>query len=95
LAAELELLKPRVLVCLGATASQALLGRRFLVTKERGKFVESKLAPYVMATVHPSSILRAPDAEARRTEMKSFIDDLRVAAKVLGESRSAPHSEQI
>ncbi len=95
LAAELMMVKPRMLVCLGATAAQALLGKSFLVTKERGKFVESKLAQYVMATVHPSSILRAPDAEARQSEMKSFIDDLRVAAKVLGESRSAPHSEQI
>jgi len=72
-----------VLVCLGATAAQALLGRTFRVTKERGKFIESKLAPHVMATVHPSSILRAPDAEARRTEMQAFIDDLKSAAKVL------------
>jgi DNA polymerase len=83
LTAELELVKPRVLVCLGATASQTLLGRTFRVTKERGKFLESKLAPYVMATVHPSSILRAPDADARRTEMQSFIDDLSTAAKML------------
>jgi uracil-DNA glycosylase family protein len=83
LTAEFDLVKPRVLVCLGATAAQALLGRTFRVTKERGKFIESKLAPHVMATVHPSSILRAPDAEARRTEMQAFIDDLKSAAKVL------------
>ena len=83
LTAELELVKPRILICLGATASQTLLGRTFRVTKERGKLVESRLAPYVMATVHPSSILRAPDEDARRTEMQSFIDDLRSAAKLL------------
>ncbi|MCU1239006.1 MAG: transcriptional regulator, Fis family, partial [Candidatus Solibacter sp.] len=76
LAAELDLVKPDVLVCLGATASQALLGKTFRVTKERGKFVDSKLAPHVMATVHPSSILRAPDADARHAEMQAFIDDL-------------------
>ena len=83
LTAELELVKPRILICLGATASQTLLGRTFRVTKERGKLVESRLAPYVMATVHPSSILRAPDAEARRVEMQSFIEDLKSAAKLL------------
>ena len=83
LAAELELVKPAVLVCLGATAAQALLGRTFHVTKERGKFVASKLAPHVLATVHPSSILRAPDADARRTEMQSLIDDLKIAAAAL------------
>ena len=83
LTAELELVKPRILICLGATASQTLLGRTFRVTKERGKLVESRLAPYVMATVHPSAILRAPDEDARRTEMQSFIDDLRSAAKLL------------
>jgi DNA polymerase len=83
LTAELELVKPRLLVCLGATAAQALFGRTFRVTKDRGKFLESKLASYVMATVHPSSILRARDAEARADEMQSFIADLKVAAKVL------------
>jgi uracil-DNA glycosylase len=70
-------------VCLGATAAQALLGRTFRVTQSRGKFVESKLAPHVTATVHPSSILRAPDAEARHAEMQRFIDDLRGVAKVV------------
>uniref|UniRef100_Q029A5 Type-4 uracil-DNA glycosylase n=1 Tax=Solibacter usitatus (strain Ellin6076) TaxID=234267 RepID=Q029A5_SOLUE len=83
LTAELELVKPRILICLGATAAQALLGRTFRVTKQRGKLVESKLAPYVMATVHPSSILRAPDADARHAEMQSFIADLKSAAKIL------------
>ncbi len=81
--AELELVKPRALVCLGATAAQALLGRQFRVTRDRGKFVESPLAPYVMATVHPSSILRAPTSEARHEEMAGFIDDLRHIALLL------------
>jgi uracil-DNA glycosylase family protein len=83
LTAELELVRPRVLVCLGATASQALLGRAFRVTAERGKWIESTLAPYVMATVHPSSILRARDSETRRAETGRFIADLRPVAQVL------------
>jgi uracil-DNA glycosylase len=83
LEAELEIVKPRVLVCLGATAAQALLGRQFRVTQDRGKWVESTLAPYVMATVHPSSILRSPDAETRHAEMAHFVADLRPVAQVL------------
>lgn len=83
LEAELETVKPRVLVCLGATAAQALLGRQFRVTQDRGKWVESALAPYVMATVHPSSILRAPDSETRRAEMEHFVADLRPVAQAL------------
>ena len=74
---EIALVKPRVLVCLGATAAQALLGRTFRVTQHRGTFVPSTLAPFVTATVHPSSILRAPDDEARRQEMKEFVNDLK------------------
>jgi DNA polymerase len=74
---EIALVKPRVLVCLGATAAQALLGRTFKVSKQRGTFVPSPLAPRVTATVHPSSILRAPDDEARHAEMKRFVEDLR------------------
>jgi DNA polymerase len=81
--AELSLLKPRALVCLGATAAQALLGREFRVTRHRGEFVESALAPRVMATVHPSSILRAPDDETRRLERERFVEDLRKVAAVL------------
>jgi uracil-DNA glycosylase family protein len=80
---EVELVKPRVLVCLGATAAQALLGRQFRVTAHRGEFVPSPLAPIVLATVHPSSILRAPDDEARRLEMQLFIDDLKKVARAL------------
>jgi DNA polymerase len=83
LTAELEVVRPRVLVCLGATAAQALLGRQFRVTAERGKWIESSLAPYVMATVHPSAILRATDAETRRAETERFIADLRPVARVL------------
>jgi uracil-DNA glycosylase len=83
LEAELELVKPRVLVCLGATAAQALLGRQFRVSQDRGKPIESPLAPFVMATVHPSSILRAPDSEARHRETERFIADLRRVAEVL------------
>jgi DNA polymerase len=78
--AEITLVKPRVIVCLGATAAQALLGRSFKVTAHRGVLVPSTLAPRIMATVHPSSILRAPDAEARRAEMQRFVRDLRAAA---------------
>ena len=78
---ELALLKPEVVVCLGATAAQALLGRTFRVTQSRGELLESTLAPHIMATVHPSSILRAPDDESRHREMASFIADLRKLAK--------------
>lgn len=77
LEAEMAAVKPRVIVCLGATAAQALLGNSFRVTQERGKFIDSALAPYVLATVHPSSILRAPDEETREQEMKRFIADLK------------------
>jgi DNA polymerase len=83
---EIALIKPRVLVCLGATAAQALLGKVFRVTKDRGKFVPSSLAPRVTATVHPSSILRAPDEEARRAEYQQFVNDLRNVAKELSRS---------
>jgi uracil-DNA glycosylase family protein len=86
LEAELEVLRPRALVCLGATASQALLGRQFRVSRDRGKLLQSELAPVVMATVHPSSILRAPDEATRRIERERFVDDLRVLA---GEIREA------
>jgi DNA polymerase len=82
--AEIALIRPELLVCLGATAAQALLGRTFRVSQARGTFVESPLAPHVTATVHPSSVLRAPDDETRRAEMARLIDDLRGAARVLG-----------
>jgi DNA polymerase len=80
---EIALVKPRVLVCLGATAAQALLGRSFKVSAQRGTFVSSPLAPRVTATVHPSSILRAPDDTSRRAEMQRFVRDLKLVAAEL------------
>jgi DNA polymerase len=84
--AELQVVDPKALVCLGATAAQALLGRQFRVTQQRGEFVESELAPLVMATVHPSSILRAPDEETRSLERKRFVADLTKLARKLQDS---------
>ena len=84
---EIALVKPRAIVCLGATAAQSLLGRQFKVTAERGVFVKSPLAPLVMATVHPSSILRAPDDETRRDETKRLTADLRKVARALAKRR--------
>ena len=81
---EIRLIKPAVVVALGATAAQALLGPAFRVTRERGKVVSSPLASRVVATVHPSSILRAPDDESRRAEMRAFVRDLRAVAKLVG-----------
>jgi DNA polymerase len=78
--AELELVHPRVLVCLGATAAQALLGRQFRVTKQRGVPVDSPLAEVVLATIHPSAILRAQDRDA---EYAGFVDDLRKVVEFL------------
>ena len=83
LEAELALVQPDVVVALGATAAQALIGPQFRVTKQRGEFIESTLAPYVMATVHPSSILRAPDDETRQLEYRHFVDDLKKLARVI------------
>jgi uracil-DNA glycosylase len=82
LEAEITALKPQVIVCLGATAAQALLGRQFRVTQHRGELMKSSLAPFMMATVHPSSILRAPDEETRHSEMQRFIEDLRALKKL-------------
>jgi DNA polymerase len=83
LEAELAAVSPSVLVCLGATAAQALLGRQFRVTQQRGELVESTLAPNVLATIHPSAILRQRDEESRAREMAAFVDDLRVVAGIL------------
>jgi len=83
LEAELAVVKPRVLVCLGATAAQSLLGRQFRVTKQRGEWVESELAEHVTATIHPSAILRQQDDESRHREMRAFVEDLKVVAAVL------------
>jgi uracil-DNA glycosylase family protein len=81
LEAELRVVRPGLLVCLGATAAQAVFGPAFRVTRERGKVMESELAPKVLATVHPSSLLRQPDEESREREYKLFVTDLRAAAK--------------
>ena len=81
--AELTVIQPRVLVCLGATAAQALLGRDFRITRQRGVPIDSPLAPNVLATVHPSSILRAGDDEARREQMDEFVADLRTVAGLI------------
>jgi len=80
---ELAIVRPRVLVCLGSVAAQALLGREFRVTRERGHFVDSPLAEKVTATVHPSSILRAGDDEGRRLATEQFVADLRLVAREL------------
>jgi DNA polymerase len=80
---EIELVKPQALVCLGATAAKALLGRDFLVSRDRGRFVESSLAPRVSATVHPSSLLRMRDHGERETALKRFIADLAAVRKEL------------
>lgn len=81
--AELDLLKPEVVVCLGATAAQALLGREFKVTQRRGEIMETSFAKRVVATVHPSSILRAPDEQARHEAYENFVTDLKKIAKVI------------
>ena len=81
LEAELRLVKPKLLVCLGATAAQTVFGPSFRVTRERGKVCSSKLAPRTLATVHPSSLLRQPDEESRQREYKRFVVDLRAARR--------------
>jgi DNA polymerase len=87
--AEIAVIRPQIVICLGATAAQALLGREFSVLRERGKFVRSPLAPFVMATVHPSSILRAPDETSRHEQKQAFVEDLRVAAAQIRKLRRA------
>jgi DNA polymerase len=81
--AELAVVRPQVLVCLGAVAAQALIGRQVRVTKDRGRPLDSELAPCVLATVHPSSILRAPDEAARREAYGAFVRDLETVAAAL------------
>jgi DNA polymerase len=81
--AEIEVIRPQVLVFLGATAAQSLLGRDFRVTQMRGQWLESELAEHVLATVHPSSVLRAPDASAREQQYREFVADLVTVASVI------------
>jgi DNA polymerase len=92
LEAEIALVKPAVLVLLGATAAQGILGRDFRVSTQRGQFMERPGFPLMMATVHPSSILRAPDDESREIEMKLFIQDLKRLADHLGHTAGAAGS---
>ena len=81
LEAELRIIKPKLVVAMGATAAQTIFGPSFRVTRERGKVLSSKLAPRVLATVHPSSLLRQPDEESREREYKHFVADLRAAVR--------------
>jgi DNA polymerase len=85
---ELAVVRPRVLVCLGATAAQALLGRSFRVKKRRGQWVDSDLAPFVMATVHPAAVLRSPDDATRAAEIEHFQADIAKAAAASREHES-------
>lgn len=89
--AELDAVRPEVLVCLGASAAQALLGKAFRVTRDRGKLIPSDLAANVIATVHPSSILRAQDDQSRRSQFEAFIDDLKQVARVMRDLKSVAH----
>ena len=85
LEAELRIVKPKLVVAMGATAAQTIFGPSFRVTRERGKVLSSKLAPRVLATVHPSSLLRQPDEASREREYKHFVSDLRAALRAAGE----------
>jgi DNA polymerase len=87
LEAELDVIKPDILVLLGATAAQAVFGSSFRVSQERGKVLQNPLAPIVIATVHPSSILRAPDDAAREAAFAGLVADLKVAARELHKRR--------
>jgi DNA polymerase len=88
--AEIAVVNPRIIVCLGATAAQALLGPKFRVTARRGEPIPSPLAPIVIATVHPSALLRAPDESTRHRETARFVDDLRAVARLLGSGGTPP-----
>jgi DNA polymerase len=87
--AELRVLRPPVLVCLGATAAQSLLARDVSVERQRGQLISSSLAPSVLATVHPSSILRAPDENSRHLQMQAFINDLKIVAQLARKAEAA------
>lgn len=89
LEAEIAVTRPEVVVLLGATAAQGILGRDFRVTQHRGEWVSSDVAPFVLATVHPSSILRAPDDESRHEEMRKFVADLKTVARQIHKKKAA------
>jgi uracil-DNA glycosylase len=82
LEAEIARVAPRIIVALGATAAQALFGRAVRVTRDRGRLLPTDLAPYALATVHPSALLRAPDEETRRREILRFLEDLLKVAEI-------------
>jgi uracil-DNA glycosylase family protein len=84
--AEIAIIRPAVIVCLGASAAQALISRDFRVTRQRGELQKSAFGPMITATVHPSSILRAPDDEARHLQMREFVADLKKIARALPDS---------
>jgi uracil-DNA glycosylase family protein len=86
LEAELQIVKPKLVVAMGATAAQTIFGPSFRVTRERGKVLSSKLAPRVLATVHPSSLLRQPDEASRQREYEHFVTDLRAALRSVDEA---------
>jgi DNA polymerase len=86
--AELQVVRPQVLVCLGASAAQSLLGKDFRVTRDRGTLMKSELAPYVTATTHPASILRAPDSAAREQQRREFARDLKKVADLISSSKN-------
>jgi DNA polymerase len=88
LAAEILVIRPQVIVCLGATAAQSLLGRSFRISKERGKFLQTEWAPHTLTTYHPSAILRAPDEADRLRKREEFVDDLRLVSRVLKSPRA-------
>lgn len=92
LEAEIALVQPEVIVCLGATAAQALLGSGFRVSQRRGEVISSSLAQAVVATIHPSAILRAPDDATRRAERMRFVDDLKAVAAVLQREEALAHA---
>jgi DNA polymerase len=87
--AEIKVVKPEIVVLLGATAAQGIMGSQFRVTKARGQWLQSNIARLVMATVHPSSILRAPDDDSRHEEMRKFVEDLKRVAEQLQQRRAA------
>jgi uracil-DNA glycosylase family protein len=89
LQSEINVIKPRAIICLGATAAQAVISPKFKVSIQRALFVPSDLAEYVTATVHPSSILRAPSDEARRVERERFVQDLKKIRATLGDIAAA------
>src|SRR5215467_630497 len=88
LEAEIAVIKPRLIVALGATAAQSLFGKQFRVTRQRGELMQSSLAPFVMATIHPSAILRAPDDQTRRSERLRFVEELKKAARLVARKNS-------